>query len=355
MRYAVIMAGGSGTRLWPLSRKGEPKQLLKLFSGKSLLQLAFERARALLPADRILVCTGAAYSHVVKEQLPELSDENLLGEPEGRDSLNAVAWPAAVLTRRDPEAVIATLTADQLISPIDAFVSALEDGYRAAEELGALVTFGVVPTNPHTGYGYLQRGKELDGFELASEVTEFKEKPDEQTAIEYLESGQYWWNAGMFVWQGKVLLEQLEKLQPATFEQVSELAQHPEKLSEIYPKLFKTSVDYAIMEPVSNGLGTTSVVAVGLPIEWLDVGSYESLYEALEAQGPNRGFGAQASVDSQGNLLINTTDGVIGVAGLKNTAVVRTDEITLVAPLAASQQIKAIVEEVSATCGKKFA
>lgn len=338
-----------------MSRKGEPKQLLKLFSGKSLLQLAFERANQLLPADRILVCTGAGYADLVLEQLPDLVPENLLGEPEGRDSLNAVAWPAAVLTRRDPDAVIATLTADQLISPTEAFVSSLADGFRAAEELDALVTFGVVPTSPHTGYGYLRRGDDIDGFGLASHVTEFKEKPDAATAEEYLASGSYWWNAGMFVWRGATLLEQLKKLVPATYDAVQDLAARPEKLGEIYPKLFKTSVDYAIMEPVSHGKGTTQVVAVGLPINWLDVGSYASLYEAAEQMGENRGFGGQVALKSEGNLLINTTDGLIAVVGLKDTAVVCTDEITLVAPLNSSQDIKALVDKVVAESDGDFA
>ena len=159
------MAGGSGKRLWPLSRRGEPKQLLPLFDGKSLLQLAYERVRGVVAAENVLVCAGAAYSDVVAAQLPEVPAANILGEPEGRDSLNAVAWPAAVLARRDPDAVVAVVTADQLITPVDVFARALDDGFRlATDDPGALVAFGVVPTSPHTGYGYLQRGEAIDGF-----------------------------------------------------------------------------------------------------------------------------------------------------------------------------------------------
>lgn len=164
MRYVVIMAGGSGTRLWPLSRQGTPKQLLPMIEGRSLLRLAFDRALGVVPAERILVVTGAAHLDEVRRQLPEVLPENLLGEPVGRDSLNAVAWPAAVLARRDPEAVIAQLTADHIIEPVDAFVAALQEAFAIAEEVpAALVTLGVVPTSPHTGYGYLQRGPALPG------------------------------------------------------------------------------------------------------------------------------------------------------------------------------------------------
>ena len=171
MRYVVIMAGGSGTRLWPLSRQGTPKQLLKLIDGKSLLRIAFERSLASVPADRILVVTGAAYADAVAADLAEIPAANILGEPVGRDSLNAVAWPAAVLARRDPDAVIAQVTADHVIEPLGTFVDTLEVAFRVAEsDPQALVTLGVVPTSAHTGYGYLHRGEALAGFPGAHRV-----------------------------------------------------------------------------------------------------------------------------------------------------------------------------------------
>lgn len=324
-----------------------------------MLQLAYERARQLLDAEHVLVCTGASYAGVVAKQLPELPAENLLGEPEGRDSLNAVAWPAAVLARRDGDAVVAVLTADQLIRPVGAFVQALDKAFQVAEaDPKALVTFGVVPNSAHTGYGYLERGADVPGFELVSQVREFKEKPDEVTAERYLKSGRYWWNAGMFVWRADTLLEQLAQLQPATYKSIVELAEHPERLGDIYPKLFKTSVDYAIMEPVSHGRGSAHVVSVALPITWLDVGSYATLAEALAVDGQaNPGFGARIARDSAGNLLINTDgpDTLLAVTGLSNMAVVRTPQITLVAPLSASQQIKPLVADVAEQFGRHLA
>ncbi len=282
MRYVLIVAGGSGKRLWPLSRQDMPKQLLKVVDGKSLLRIAYERLDGVVPDERILVCTGADYANVVAAELPELDPANILGEPEGRDSLNAVAWPAAVLAARDPDAVVAVVTADQIMHPQAAFQAALEQGFSVAEQHAeALVTFGVVPTTPHTGYGYLRRGPALPGYDDVCAVAEFKEKPDRATAAEYLASGDYWWNSGMFVWRARTLLDQLAALQPVTYELVSELAAEPERLAEIYPQLIKISVDYAVMEPVSQGQGTASVVAVRLPITWHDVGGFASLGEHL--------------------------------------------------------------------------
>lgn len=359
MRYVVIMAGGSGKRLWPLSRQGTPKQLLKLVDGKSLLRIAFERALGVVPADHILVCTGASYSDAVAADLPELPAENLLGEPVGRDSLNAVAWPAAVLARRDPESVIAQVTADHIMHPVDAFQDALRTAFDLAEaDPLALVTLGVVPTSPHTGYGYLQRGDAISGIPEASEVVEFKEKPDRMTAAAYLESGNYWWNSGMFVWKARTLLDQVRTLLPETYRTVIELAENPERVGELYPTLLKTSVDFGIMEPVSRGEATAHVVAVALPIRWHDVGGFASLAEHLghDAAG-NAVEGQTIALDSERNLLINKgpADSLIAVVGLHDTVVVSTPQITLVCPIEDTERIRELVDLVSGELGQGYA
>ncbi|NLE18304.1 MAG: mannose-1-phosphate guanylyltransferase [Propioniciclava sp.] len=357
MRYVVIMAGGSGTRLWPLSRKGTPKQLLKLIGGTSLLRLAFERAIRVVPAERVLVVTGAAYLDAVAEDLPEVPAANLLGEPEGRDSLNAVAWPAAVLAARDPEAVVAHLTADQLIEPMDAFVTALEEAFAVAEaDDRALVTLGVVPTSPHTGYGYLHRGEALDGFPTACAVREFREKPDADTAAAYLASGEYWWNAGMFVWRAATFLEQLAALEPETHARVAELAAHPDRLGAIFPTLRKTSVDFGIMEPVSQGRATGRVAAVALPIDWRDVGGFASLAEVLAAdEHGNVVEGLAVARDAADNLVINTTgDHVVALAGVNGMVVVHTPDATLVTTLAGAEAVKSLVAAVSDAAGPEY-
>ena len=359
MRYVVIMAGGSGTRLWPLSRRGTPKQLLRLLDGKSLLRVSFERVLGLVPPERVLICTGAAYAETVRADLPEVPAENVLGEPEGRDSLNAVAWPAAVLAERDPDAVVAHVTADQVIEPTSVFAEALARAFEVAEaDADALVTLGVLPTSPHTGYGYLHRGAPLAGFPEVCSVLEFREKPTAEVAERYLASGEYWWNAGMFVWRAATFLEQLARLLPVTYEQVRTLARHPDLLTEIFPTLAKTSVDYGIMEPVSLGAGTARVVAVPLPVRWRDVGGYASLAEILTHDGAgNALIGRSILLDAHDNIVINTAgDGtLVGVLGARDLVVVTTPELTMVAPIESAERIRELVALVRAEAGDRFA
>src|SRR5580765_700216 len=227
MEYGVIMAGGAGTRLWPVSRADKPKQLINVVRGKSLLQLSYERLRGLLPPERIFVCTGAAHGRAVMENLPELPKENLLGEPEGRDTANAVGFPAAVLAKRDKDAVAAFVTADHVIEPIDTFQASVRTAFDlVAEQPNALVTFGIVPTHGHTGLGYIHRGEAIavKGKPAAAyKVQAFREKPDKATADRYVESGRYYWNSGMFVWRADTVLGALETLLPESARGIAEI------------------------------------------------------------------------------------------------------------------------------------
>ncbi len=359
MRYIVIMAGGSGKRLWPLSRQGMPKQLLRLLDGQSLLRLAYERVAGMVPDEQILVCTGADYVEVVREELPELPEGNLLGEPEGRDSLNAVTWPAAVLTARDPEAVVAMLGSDHLMHPVDRFRAAVEHAFEVAEQVpDALVTFGVVPTSPHTGLGYLHRGEPISGHPDVFSLVDFREKPDRATAETYLASGDYWWNAGMFVWRTRTLLDQLERLLPDAYALITELTERPDRLDELFPQLPKISVDYAIMEPVAAGRASAHVLAVALPITWHDVGGFVALGEQLptDAEG-NASQGVTVLVDSRDNVVINTAaDGrLVAVVGLTDTVIVQTSDITLVCPVSETERIKELLDQVTGQLGSRYA
>ena len=243
--------------------------------------------------------------------------------------------------------------------PVRSFKAALVEGFEVAEgNEDVLVTFGVVPTSPHTGYGYLHRGPSIPGHPDVCSVIEFKEKPDRATAEEYLASGEYWWNSGMFVWRVDTLLRQIEQLQPETFEAVSELAAHPERLPEIYPQLLKISVDYAVMEPVSRGQGSARVVAVRLPIIWHDVGGFAALGEQLPRdEHGNATSGVSVLVDARDNLVINhAEDGrLIAVVGLSDTVIVQTPQITLVCPITEAERIKDLVAEVTAQLGHTYA
>lgn len=335
-----------------------PKQLLRILGGRSLLRLAYDRLQGVVEPAQIWVCTGADYADVVAAELPELDRGNILGEPEGRDSMNAIAWTAAVLAERDPDAVMAVVASDQIMRPASTFAEALGEGFAVAEaDPHALVTFGVVPTTAHTGYGYLHRGEALAGRPDVRQVLAFKEKPDRSTAERYLDSGEYWWNSGMFVWRVATVLDQLRQLLPDTYRLVTELAAEPDQLAVIYPKLARISVDYAVMEPVSQGRTNAYVVAVQLPITWHDVGGYPSLRDQLPwDEHGNAVTGTAVLVGSRDNLVLNETEGrLLAAVGLRDTVVVQTDQITVVAPLGEAERVKELVAEVTARLGATYA
>src|SRR4051812_30138765 len=367
MQYGVIMAGGAGTRLWPISRSDKPKQLLNVVRGKSLLQLSYERLRGLLPPERIFVCTGAAHGQAVLENLPELPKENLLGEPQGRDTANAVGFPAAVLAKRDKDAVAAFITADHVIEPIDTFQSSVRTAFDVvAEQPNALVTFGIVPTHGHTGLGYIHRGEALavKGKPAAAyKVQAFKEKPDKATADRYVESGRYYWNSGMFVWRCDTVFNELGMHLPENHAGLKKIAdawnspQQDATLKDVYPKLKKISVDYAIMEPASQHKGKGQVVVVEMPVKWLDVGSWPALSETLAMDEHDNAVDCNTCffLDSDGNIVISTDpEHLISTIGLSDMIIVHTKDATLVCPKGEAQRVKELVGKVKEKFGNRY-
>ena len=367
MQYGVIMAGGSGTRLWPVSRGSKPKQLLRVVRGKSLLQLSYERLRGILPANQIFVCTASAHGTLVSEDLPDLPKENILGEPIGRDTAAAIGYTAAVLKKRDPDAVCAVVTADHVIEPIDTFQAALKTAFAVtAQDPGALVTFGIVPTYGHTGLGYIHRGEQLqlkDGSKGAFKVLAFREKPDKATADRYVESGRYYWNSGMFVWRADTVLGELAAHLPESYEGISKIAdawgtdRQNAVLEEIYPKLKKISVDYAIMEPASLGKGKAHVAVVEMPVQWLDVGSWTSLAETLATDDHNNALDCKSClfIDSDDNIVLSTDpEHLISTIGVSDMIIVHTPDATLVCPKSASQRVKDLVGKVKEKFGNRY-
>jgi len=366
MRHAVIMAGGSGTRLWPLSRGARPKQLLDVVGGKSLLRLAFERLVGVVDVSRIHVCTGAAYAEAVLAALPELAPGQVIGEPVGRDTANAVALASAVIAADDPDASIVFVTADHVIEPIDGFRASMRSAFDVVDAMpDALVTFGIVPTSAQTGLGYIEVGDVLavDGpLAAARSVDSFTEKPDAGTARGYLESGRFWWNSGMFVWRADTVLDSLRVSLPESVRVLTALAADwsasdtDVKLGEQFAGLQKISVDYALLEPTARGENDARVVVVPLAIDWLDVGSWPTLAQTLatDASG-NASEAFTVLVDSDGNIVVSDDpEHLIATVGLRDTIVIHTSDVTMVCPRSAAERVKELVGRIEAEHGKRF-
>jgi mannose-1-phosphate guanylyltransferase len=360
MNYALIIAGGAGTRLWPMSRAAQPKQLIPFVNGRSLLQMAVERLEGLIDTDKLYICTGEKFRGAITEAITDVSDEQVLGEPEGRDTLAAVGLPAAILARRDPEAVIATFTADHLIEPEDVFRARVELGLRiACEKADTLVTFGIEPTHAATGYGYVQCGGVIEDCDGAWAVDSFKEKPDEATAKSYLASGDYLWNSGMFVWRARTLLGCIERYQPEVYAGLMEIAEAwdgPNRaavLAEVYPRLEKISVDYAVMERATTD-EQVGVACVSMPVTWLDVGGWPSYASTVEAdEAGNRVSGGRfMSLDSADNLVVSAEAGhLIAAIGVKDLVIVHTADATLICHRDEAERIKQMHEQIGSEWG----
>ncbi len=361
MEYAVIMAGGLGTRLWPLSRQNVPKQLLPVSGGKSLLQLAFERLLGVIPAERIYVCTAEAHRKAVLENLPQLPPDNVLGEPQPRDTANAVGFPAAVLFKKDPDAVFAIVTADHVIQPIDTFQACLKTAFQTAKDHPKnLVTFGIVPSFGHTGLGYIQRGEPLEENNSVYHVLAFKEKPDKPTADRYVESGRFYWNSGMFVWRADTVLEQLAAHLPLSYQGLMQIAEawgtpnQQQVINDVYPRLPKISIDYAVMEPASQ---KKSVMVVELPINWIDVGSYPALAETLKTDEHDNAVDCNSliTMDADGNIIVSRDPKhLVSVIGVSEMIIIHTPDVTMVCPKNDAQRIKELVAKVKEKYGETY-
>lgn len=357
-RAAVIMAGGSGTRLWPLSRRSRPKQLLKIHDGRSLLRHAFDRCAAFLPPTDIFVVALAEHCSAITTELPELPPENFIGEPCGRDTAAAIALSAAILRERRGECTMGVFTADHYITPVEKFVAAVERGYATAEKHPqSLIAFGIRPTRPETGYGYLHVCEPIESGVLP--VRAFKEKPDAATAKTYFDTGQYRWNSGMFVWHTNAILGALRTHLSDTYQRATTLAEAWDSPSAVmrlladYGRLEKISIDFAVMEPVSkeNKTGSLGIQCVEMALDWSDVGSFSQLGALLHRdEFDNRGEKDQALFrDSQNNIIVTElTDGSqkIVASGVSGLIIVHTRDATLVCRRDDEQGIKDLVRQL---------
>ena len=351
-RYAMIMAGGTGTRLWPLSRKSLPKQLVPLINSKSLLELAADRLEGIVPLERRYICTAESYRPLIRKAIPDFPDENILGEPIGRDTVNAVGFTAAVLAKVDPDAVFVVLTADHVIEPVDEFRRKLQQGYQLVEaESNRLVTFSILPSSPATEYGYVERGKPISGANAAYIAKRFVEKPDAATAKAYVDAGTFGWNSGMFVFGARSFLDALKKYKPRSHEGIMTIAdawgtpRQAEVLRKVYPMLPKISVDYAIMEPACRD-NEFSVCTVTMGVWWQDIGSWPTYGESLPTDPQlNAANTKTLHLDSRNIIAVSSDPNhTIATVGCDDLIIVHTKDVTLVCPRSEAQRVKELAE-----------
>ena len=347
MRHALILAGGSGTRLWPYSTASLPKQLVPLLHGRSLLDIAVERATSVVPTSQVWLAAGEQLRSAVSS-VAGLQPDRLVVEPSGRDTLPAVALGCAVIAAADPDAVVAVLTADHLIEPLSSFAATLDEAFGLAEERAdALVTFGVVPDAPATGFGYLELGAPLGGGRV---VRSFREKPSLADATGFLAAGpsRYLWNSGMFVWRAETLLRAVDAFVPASAALLRALGAAYgtpdwEPLArDGWPTVAKLSVDYGVMEPASLSPEFT-VAALPLAARWLDVGSWPAYGEAVGTDPSGNSVGAARTVlhESRDNVVASSDPShLVTLVGCEGLVVVHTPAATLVMPAAQAQRVK---------------
>ena len=343
--WAVIMAGGSGTRFWPESRKNRAKQFLSLFGKKTLLEQTFDRIKKVVPASRIIVFTAQDQAALAAKLL-RIPRSQVIGEPAGRNTAPCAAWAASLVLKKDPSAVLGIFPADHFIKDEAGFAKVLRVAYEQADQSGMPVTLGIKPDQPHTGYGYL----EMASKKVSSRGTPvfflkgFHEKPDLARARRYFHSGKFLWNAGIFVWRADCLLETTRRQLPEVFKAVVEIAAGvlpALTVKRLFSKVPNISIDYGLMEKLSGG-----ILTIPASVGWNDVGSWATLRNLLPLdRAGNLSVGNNILVESSGNV-VKGSGRLIATVGLKNHVVVDTGDAILVCPLTETESIRKIVTEL---------
>ncbi len=361
MNYAVIMAGGTGKRLWPLSRKNRPKQVLKLFQGQTLLRLCFERLSPIFDARNIIVLTNKGYSDIVRESVAGLPFNNVIAEPAVRDTTGAIGLAASILTKLDSNASMAVVTADQIIEPAKTFQRALKDALTFVNaNPDRMITFGIKPTFPSTQLGYIKcsapkkcRGCKNEIYTVDS----FKEKPSEETARRYLKDGKHFWNSGMFVWKARTILSHINEYLPdavAPLKKIQAAWDGPsqeETLQDHFPRLPKISIDFAVMEKAPK------VHAIKLDCRWLDLGSFAVLADIIKSDENDNIVvaGQYELLDCKSSVFVTEdAEHLVAAIGLDNIVVAHSPDATLVCPIDQAYRLKELLELIEKRTGDKF-
>jgi mannose-1-phosphate guanylyltransferase len=348
-RYAIVMAGGSGTRFWPWSRGTTPKQLLALTGGRSMLQETVERVRGLVPLENILVVTASRLARAVRKDLPFLPASGILAEPVGRNTAPCIGWAALEVARRDPDGVLVVLPSDHVVEPLSRFTADLRTAMALADRERALVTFGIPPLYPATGYGYVRSGRKIDRMppgRTAFEARAFHEKPSLGRAKRFLKGGDFYWNSGMFAWRADVILEEIETHLPKLSRGLARMytagpqGRKPGKavISAVYPRLPSVSIDTGVMEKAGR------VLLLPATFEWNDIGSWD----AVASLWPDRGAGNRSrdplvAVESKNNV-VATRGKPVALLGVSDLAVVDSGDAILICPRDRAEDVRRIVD-----------
>lgn len=349
MLHAVIMAGGSGTRFWPQSRKKTPKQLLRLAGDRTMIQQTADRCRSWVDSSRMWVVTNEVQADATIAQLPEIPQQNVLLEPAARNTAPCVGLAAIQILEQDPDGIMFVLPADHVIRTDENFAAAAHKAVAAVEEDSSrLVLFGVIPTFAATGYGYIERGDVVSKEKpRVYRVSAFREKPHRELAEEYVRDGRFFWNCGIFCWKAQTIVDLLKQYEPELHAGLLRIAdgirnnRGKQTIEEEFPRLKSISIDYAVLERAQN------VVVIEAPFHWDDVGSWLSLprLNGHDSNG-NTIDGPFCGIDTQGCIVRTTDDHLVATLGLRNVIIVHTDDATLVADAAQSERIKEILQQL---------
>ncbi len=342
--FAVIMAGGVGKRFWPQSRRVTPKQLLPIAGEDSMLRMTVDRLKNVTDAEHIMIITNSEQEKAIRQECPELPENNILIEPEGKNTAPAIGLAAIIIQHRDPEAVMGVFPADHFIKDVDAFADSIKQGIKVAEDMKGLVTFGVVPTRPATGYGYIQFHDRTNPDEPIYAVKAFAEKPDYGTAKLFLKSGDFVWNSGMFVWQVDTVLKSYQDYLPEIWDSLDNIKGAIDKpvwdsvLTVEWATLRSISIDYGVMEKAKN------VYVVRVEFPWNDVGSWDAVHEMHEKDSKNNVSKGDVIFQSAGNNLVYAEGKTVVMYGVDDMVVIDTKDALLIIPRGDTESVKEIVD-----------
>jgi mannose-1-phosphate guanylyltransferase len=356
--YAVIMAGGRGTRFWPRSREKKPKHLLDIVSKRTIIQETVDRIKPLIPPENILIVTGKKHARELIKQLPEIPAQNIIIEPVGKNTAACIGLAALHIRKKVPDDVMVVLPSDHAIGDSRKYLEVISAAAKVADQEGGLVTIGIKPSSPQTGFGYIEQGQSLrnvSGKEVFR-VKSIREKPDLQKARKFVQSGKFYWNSGMFIWKASIILKEIERCLPDLYtglmkiKEVLGTSKEETTLPRVYKRLASISIDYGVMEKADN--------AFMLPGDfgWSDVGSWDALWEisAKDNQGNAlTGSGSAIFTDTEGALVYSPKK-LVALVGVKDLIIIETKDALLICKKGRSQDVKKVVDTLEAAKKKKY-